>query len=304
MLSHLESRLADVLGSRLAAPFGGRVFVLPGPDETDEPALLVGVQRAEVLPSGFDSTRPEIVPGADDPRRVVRLRCSIRIEARESGDAGRAERLAALDAVLYELDSPDLRDASALAGGDDDDPGFVLSSQLPQAVVVENDDVNDDRPAAVLVEAEGWFWPPNAPGITGVPITSARVRAAVLPVALEPWPLDLRTGDEPLSLSLRFGAVGTMDLGGDEPATLPFGALAVRVVDAGGRPGAGTLTGGVAGPLASRILEVESGELSFDYGPPDEPARDRLVVSIAQPDTGDGVVIGAELARFLLEVAP
>jgi hypothetical protein len=170
--------------------------------------------------------------------------------------------------------------------------------------VVESDDLSDDRPAAVLVEAEGWFWPPNAPGITGVPIASARVRAAMLPVALEPWPLDLRTGDEPLSLSLRVGAVGTMDLGGDEPATLPFGALAVRVVDAGGRPGAGTLTGGTPGPQASRILTVESGGLSFDYAPPDEPTRDRLVVAIAQPDTGDGVVIGAELARFLLEVAP
>lgn len=303
MLSHLESRLADVLGNRLAAPFGGRVFVTPGPDLTDEPALLVGVQRAEVLPSGFDSTRPEIVPGADDPRRVVRLRCLIRIEARESSDGGREERLAALDAVLYELDSPDLRDASALAGADDD-PGFVLSGQLPQAVVVENDEVNDNRPAAVLVEAEGWFWPPEVPGITGVPITSALVRAALLPVALVPWPLDLRTGDEPLSLSLRFGAVGTMDLGGSEPATLPFGALAVRVIDAGGRPGAGTLTGGAAGPHSSRILAVESGALSFEYTPPAEPARDRLVVAIAQPDTGDGVVIGAELARFSLDVAP
>lgn len=300
MIADFESRLADVLGSRLAAPFAGRVFVSPGPPSSAVPALLVGVSRADVLPGDFGSTRPEPVPGADDPRRVVRLRCTVRIEARASGAGGRPERMAALDAVLYELDAPDLRTAVALRAPGD--PGFLLSSQVPQGVVV--DGAQPGQLPSVLLQAEGWFWPLHAPGAGGPAIRSALVRAALLPVGLEPWPLDLRAGGPPAELSVRLGAVGTMKLDGGEPSSLPFGALALRVVDAGGRAGAGTLAGGTAGPAGARIVALDAGAVAVQYLPPATPAKDVLVVAVARPDTGGGAAVGAELARFALDVAP
>lgn len=304
MLTHLESRLADVLGSRLPAPFRGRVFVAPGPSGATQPALLVGVSSAEVLPSEFGSNRrPEVVPGADDPRRVVRMRCTLRIQARASSGGGRSEEMAALDAVLYALDAGDLRDASALAAPGD--PGFLLASQVPRAVVVvDHDDPADRRVPAVLVDAEGWFWPPEVPGVTGEPIRAALVRVAQLPVALQPWPLHLRAGGGPVPLSIRLGAVGTMELEGGAPSSAPFGHLALLVLDAGGRPGAGSLTGGAAGPEGSRLVALDEGEARVAYVPPAERAHDRLVVAIAQPDTGGGAAIGAPLAEFALDVAP
>jgi hypothetical protein len=303
MLADLESRLADVLGGRLPAPFAGRVFVAPGPSGAGQPALLVGVSSAEVLPSEFGSARrPEVVPGADDPRRVVRMRCTLRIQARASSGGGRPEEMAALDAVLYELDAGDLRDASALTAPGD--PGFLLTRQAPRAVVVDHDDPTDRRLPAVVVDAEGWFWPPEVPGVTGEPIRAALVRMAQLPVALAPWPLNLRAGDPPVPLSIRVGSVGTMELEGGAPSSAPFGHLALRVLDAGGRPGAGSLTGGAAGPEGSRLVTVEDGEARVDYVPPAGRARDRLVVAVAVPDTGDGPVVGVELARFTLDVAP
>lgn len=184
MLTHYESRLADVLGDRLPSPFAGRVFVTPGPSGAGQPAVLVGVTSAEVLPTAFGSARrPEVVPGADDPRRVVRMRCAVRVEARASSGGGRAEAIAALDAVLYALDAPDLRDAGALEAPGD--PGFLLVGQVPRAVVVDADPPADGRLPAVLVDAEGWFWPPEAPGITGEPIRSARVRVTQPPDPIE-----------------------------------------------------------------------------------------------------------------------
>jgi hypothetical protein len=300
MIADLESRLADVLGSRLAAPLAGRVFVTPGPADTSEPALLVGVSRAEVIAENFGAARrPERVPGADDPRRVVRLRCAIRIEVRPADDGTRAQTMSALDALLYELDSPELRNASALSAVGD--PGFVLDGQLPEAVSVLPVDPTGDLPA-VEVRADGWFWPPNTPGITGVAITSALVRTAMLPVALAPWPLLIRAGDPSIPLTVRVGTAGTSRLTGGTPAVSPFGELAVRVVDAGGRPGAGTLSGGAAGPGDTRLIAVADDAAVIGYQPPDAPADDQLVVHVARADAGAGPTIGVELARFPLAV--
>jgi hypothetical protein len=296
MLSEYETRLADLLGSRLDAPFVGRVFVPPGPSAANAPALLSGLLDAVPLPESFGSRRPEIVPGADDPRRVVRLHTRVRVEVRASGAGGREQTMAGIDALLYLLDAPDLRDASALTSPGD--PGFALSRQLPTGVEL----APETGLPAVLVEAEGWFWPRNAPGITGRPILQAQVRMAQLPVALAPWPLAPGAGGDPMDLRVLVGAVGTVRLDGGVPAGLVFGALALRLIDAGGRPGAGTLTGGTAGPDGARIVTLDAGEATFTYTPPAEPARDVLVVCLARPDTGDGVAVGTELARFDLVV--
>lgn len=270
VLSHYEARLAAVLGGRLVAPFAGRVFVAPGPDgEPELPALLVSVPSAEVLSADFGASRPQVVSGANDPRRVLRMRCSVRIEAHA---ATRTERMAALDAVLYELDAPDLRDATALEAPGD--PGFQLSGQALLSVHTEP----DEKPAGVLLTAEGWFWPPNAPGITGAPITATPLRAALLPVVLEPWPLDLRAGDAPTPLLLRLGAAASVS------------EIALRLVD----NSTGQLAGGAAGPDNARIVPVADDSAQFQYVPPADPATDHLVVAMD----------GLELARFELAVRP
>lgn len=273
MLSHFEARLATVLSARLVAPFDGRVFVAPGPSGgPDLPALLVSVLTAEILSADFGAGRPQVVPGANDPRRVLRMRCTVQIEARASTTGGRAERVAALDAVLYELDAPDLRDATALEAPGD--PGFQLSWQAPVSVSTEP----GDQPASVLLTAEGWFWPPNAPGVTGVPIVATPLRAAILPVAIEPWPLDLRAGDAPAPLLVRLDAAASVD------------ELALRLT--GGA--AGHLVGGADGPGNARIVPLTNGSASFQYVPPVAPATDHLVVAMD----------GLELARFELAVRP
>lgn len=301
MLADLESRLADVLGSRLTGPLAGRVFVTPGPADTTQIAVLVGVRRAEVVEQGFGAARrPERVPGAADPRRVVRLRCAIRVEVRPGDHGTRAQTVAALDALLYELDGPELRGASALTGPGD--PGFALDGQLPEAVLIDPDTPGGAGLPAVELRAEGWFWPPNAPGVAGAPITAALVRTAALPISLRPWPLLIRAGDPAIPLTVRVGAAGASVLTGDTPAVSPFGALAVRVVDAGGRPGAGSLSGGAPGPGGSRLVAVIDDAAAIGYQPPDSPADDQLVVHVARADGGAGPAVGAELARFPLAV--
>jgi hypothetical protein len=274
VLSHYEARLAAVLGGRLAAPFAGRVFVAPGPDNEPElPALLVSVPSGEILSADFGASRPQVVPGANDPRRVLRMRCAVRIEAHA---ATRTERMAALDAVLYELDAPDLRDATALEAPGD--PGFQLSGQAPVSVHTEPNGGPTGEPAGVLLTAEGWFWPPNAPGVTGAPITATPLRAALLPVALEPWPLHLRAGDAPTPLLLRLGGAASVD------------EIALRLAQGA----AGQLAGGTAGPDNARIVPLADDSAAFQYVPPAAPATDHLVVAM------DGI----ELARFELAVRP
>jgi hypothetical protein len=299
MLADLETRLADVLGSRLGGPLAGRVFVTPGPADTTSTALLVGVTRVDAVEENFGAgRRPERVPGATDPRRVVRLRCAIRIEVRPGDADTRADTMAALDALLYELDAPELRSASALTAPGD--PGFVLDAQLAAAALVTPE--SNELPAVEL-RAEGWFWPPNTPGITGVAIASALVRTASLPIGLLPWPLLIRPGDPAVALTLRVGAAGTTVLTGDAQTASPFGELVVRVVDAGGRPGAGSISGGAAGPQGSRLVAVTNDTAALSYQPPGTPADDELVVSVARADTGAGPAVGIELARFPLAVS-
>ena len=122
MLLEFEQRLADVVGSRLPAPFTGRVDVAPGPDPTDEVRLILGVQSTTPLDADFLSHRDVRLPGSTDFRRVLKLRCVVGVEARTS--EGRSGQMSALDAALFVLDAPDFRDASALGDGDED-PGLL-----------------------------------------------------------------------------------------------------------------------------------------------------------------------------------
>lgn len=297
MLTDFESRLADFLGSGLPAPFTGRVEVAPGPAASNQPSITVAVVEARRLAPDFGSTRPEQAPGADDPRRVVRLDCDVAIEVRAATNQGRPQAIAGLDALLYELDRPELARTPTLESPADD-PGFVIES----LEVTSARTAPEEGLPRLLLHVVGWFWPPDAPGITGAPIAEARVRTVARPVDLAPWPLRLRAGDGSIALTLTTSAGGTTLLDGQGVAADSFGAVAVRVIDAGGRPGAGTLAGGDSGPPGSRLIALTDGTATVEYVPPAEAATDHLVVSVARPDTGDGAEIGIELARFSIEV--
>lgn len=287
MLSEFERRLADVLGARLPVPFRGGVDVAPGRDDAQ---VVLSVRHVEPLDEHLFGMRPEVVPGAPTQRRVVRLRCDIGLDVRVLTDQSRATQLRALDSVIYELDEPGFRSGARLQPTDGSDPGFLVQRMFISL---------SDPPQAITLRAEGLFWPPDVPGETGIPIERAQLRVSLQPVNLIPARPVLRAGGETAELAIDFGATGTMRVESEGRVTsLPFGAVVIAVEDAGGRPGAGTLSGGNAGPAGSRTIPVVGGQAAFQYTPPAGPALDHLVVSL---DDGEGG-IGIELGRFRLEV--
>ena len=287
MLSEFERRLADVLGARLPVPFRGGVDVAPGRDDAQ---VVLSVRHVEPLDEDLFGMRPEVVPGAPTHRRVVRLRCDVSLDVRLLTNQARSTQLRALDSVIYELDEPGFRSGARLRPTDGSDPGFLVQRMFVSL---------SDPPQSITLRAEGLFWPPDVPGETGVKIDFAQVRISVQPISLIPARPRLNAGGETIELVIEFGATGTMRIErGGRVTSLPFGAVVVGVEDAGGRPGAGTLSGGNAGPAGSRTIAVARGRAAFQYTPPAQPALDHLVVSL---DDGEGGV-GVELGRFPLEV--
>jgi hypothetical protein len=287
LLSEFERRLADVLGARLPVPFRGGVDVAPGRDDAQ---VVLSVRHVEPLDEHLFGMRPEVVPGAPTHRRVVRLRCDVGLDVRLLTNQSRATQLRALDSVIYELDEPGFRSGARLQPTDNSDPGFLVQRLFLSL---------SDPPQSITLRAEGLFWPPDVPGETGVPIERAQLRVSVQPVILIPARPRLTAGGETAELVVEFGATGTMRVErGGRVTALPFGSVVVAVEDLGGRPGAGTLSGGAAGPAGSRTLPVTAGRAAFQYTPPAEAVVDHLVVSL---DDGEGG-IGIELGRFPLEV--
>lgn len=294
MLTEFEQRLADVLGSRMPAPFTGQVEVAPGPAANNTVRLVVGVRATELMEPEFLAHRDVRLPGSEAFRRVVKLRCTVGVEAHTN--RGRPDQLRGIEAALFLLDAPDFRDGSALADGDD--PGFLIESLRLVGGAADFDTAA--KPAAVALVADGWFWPVGAPEQTGEAIREALVRAGFLPLLLEPARPRLVAGGDPVTLTLRMGAVGTMRLRGPdaELQNLPFGSLALALRDSGGRPGAGTLAGGAAGAEDIRLVALADDAATIVYTPPATPAADLLVVAMEDGEGGQG----SELARFRLEV--
>ncbi len=295
MITEFERRLADVLGPRLPAPFTGRVDVPPGTLGGNGPVLLVGVTHAQASEPHFGSHRPQVVPGGNDPRRVLRLTCTLSIEIRAGNNQNRRQQMLGLDALLYTLDAPDFRTGQALANGAPADPGFFIESLrvIDGAAAITPD--TDEAPVVVLLSAEGWFWPVGVAGQAGIVIGEIRLRGTALPLQVTPSRTHLVAGSDPVDLTVRVGAgtFGTFALP-DQPA-LPFGSLAFMVLGPGARPGKGTLTGNVDGLL---LVLLTNGEAVVEYQPPDEPAVDELVLML---DDGEGGA-GIEIARYTLVV--
>jgi hypothetical protein len=295
VIAAFETRLAEVLGARLPLPFRGRVTQPPLPAASANPDLLVSVEAAEPAQPDFGSVRPELAPGVNDPRRVVRLACDVAVRVRPGTGSGRAQQMAGLDAALYLLDAPDMRDGTALRSGGD--PGFLIERMAIVGLDSPADPADPEaEDFAVRLRADGWFWPAGEPGRTGAIITEIRVRGATLPVLVTPAAPELTAGGGPVELTITIGGFGTMiQRGRNAPVTtLPFGMLALTLEAPGGRPGLGTLTGGVAGQPGVRTVAVGEGVAQVNYAPPAEPAFEELIIALE----GEPGQIGLEIGRF------
>jgi hypothetical protein len=301
MITEFEERLADLLGARLPAPFGGRVAVSPGPVAGPGPSVLLAARALEVVEPDFGSGRLEVAPGSDDPRRVVRARCTVSVEVRPGSGQGRAQQMLGVDALLFELDAPAVRDGSALATGDPgDDPGFLIERMRVLLGQVPSDPQTEDAgPVALTLQVEGWFWPVGVAGEAGVEMR-IRLRQARLPLQVVPGRPDLVAGGPAVELTVELETTGTMGLDqrGAPPIPLPFGSIALSVMGPGGRPGAGTLTGGSDGNDGVRVVTVADGRASVTYEPPADAATDELLVGLGDGEGG----LGLELGRMALRV--
>ena len=293
MLTELEARLADVLGAALPAPFAGRVRRLGAPAPAGPgPVVRLGVRGWTPLEPDVFSTRPEPGAGAPTLRRVVRLRVDLGLDVATDPPGDRLGELAGADALLYALQDPGVRTASALVAPGDQ--GFRLDG-LELAPVGDEEDDPD-----VLVRAEGWFWPVGVAGQEGRAIAHALVREVRLPVRLL-LGAALEAGGAAVPCDLVFGAAGTLDVSADGLAAAPFGAVALRLLDAGGGPGAGVLGAAGSPPGPTVVAVVEGAGTTFTYTPPAAATREQLVV-LAHARNGADERIGMELARFDLVV--
>jgi hypothetical protein len=297
MLTELETRLAQVLGSRLDAPFAGRVVRRgAAAPNGNGPVVRVGVLEATPVDADLLSIRPEVVPGDDQLRRVLRLQVVLGLFVIPSQAGGVAQLLQGLDAVGYALDDPEVRSAAALEAPGD--PGFVLDSLLLEDLTTATADAEQPQ---VRLRANGVFWPVGAEGETGPAIERALVREVRLPMTLRPQGL-LEPGGGLVALQLSVGTTGTLRATAAATDTLPFGSLAVRLTDPSGGTGAGTLSGGSAGPDGTRLVAVDETGASVDYTPAAAPGTDIVVVSSHTRDSGGNDRVGMELARFEMAV--
>lgn len=296
MIADFEQRLADLLGARLPAPFTGRVQRAPAPAASAQPEVSLGVVSARSAQSGPAGRglgarqRFEVVPGAAEPRRVLRLAFDVAIAVQAASGAGRRQVLAGLEAAAYTLDTADVRDGSALAS--EDDLGFQVSRLELGELRVALD------PLAVpelLLAGEGWFWPVGQAGQAGVAIREIQARSVALPIQVEPARARLVAGGDDVLFTLRFG--GARQRIGAAPA-LPFGSVALALAGPGGRAGAGQLAGGAAGVAGVRLVTLVEGAATITYAPPADAAQDELVVAL---DDGAGG-LGVPLARIALPV--
>lgn len=285
MLSDFETRLADVIGSRLAAPLAGAVDVSPGRAAS---RIVLGITSAQRLDDDLLSLRAERVPGDVAPRRVLKLRCTVELDAKIPGGGGRADQMVAIENALYLLDDGSMRDGSALLPGDNSDPGFLIRSMTVTGSL---------PPQSITVDAEGFFWPKGTTGQSGPAIQQARIRSALLPLLLDPQPTALVAGGQATDFTITFGATGTTTLTKDAIQNSDYGTLVISVVDAGGRPGKGTLAGGNAGPGGTRIYPVSDGSVLLSYTPPAQPASEFLVITLDDSAGGPGIELGHFLIR-------
>jgi hypothetical protein len=303
MIAAFEQRLAAVLGSRLAAPFAGRVEVKPGTALPAGPRILVA--GTDMVPAGSDlgiARRPELTTQDSALRlRVLRLAVDVELRVVPSAPADRPEAIAGLDQVLYLLESADIAAGRALDAAPPADLGFRIARiSLIEARGPGPDDA--DGAAVVQVRAEGWFWPAGEVGEAGPEIAEVRMRAAILALRLVGARQPLVAGGAVATLRLESDAAGELRLRADAPPVpAAFGVLSLALRRGDGSPGAGSLGGGTAGPGGTRLVPLTATGAEFDYTPPGAAGSEELLVRLAD---SSGAARGTVLGRFALRTAP
>lgn len=294
MLEAFETRLATVLGASLAAPFAGRVTVAPDAANGAGPLIQLAVGTVRRLEPELGAFRQEQPPGLPTLRRVARLEAdvAIRVTPAGGGGGGRPQTVSGVDALLYLLDDLPFRSGTALVQPGDN--GFLL-----QSLRVTGASLPDDAGVArVDLTVSGWFWPLGEAGAAGIEIGEVQVRQFTLPVILHAPRMLAGAGVG--NLALEFARAGTLQVHADTVASVPFGQVRVSILSADGSPGAGILSGGVAGGPEAQMLDVGSGQVSFAYTPPFVPGLDILVLQAVRADGAAGM----EIARFDLPTEP
>jgi hypothetical protein len=291
VISDFETRLAETLGTRIAAPFTGRVDVAPGPAPDAAVRVILGVVSAQIVDESLGS-RPEVLPGDPVPRRAVRLRCTVAVET-NIATPDRAQQMDALQAALYALDDPDFRTGKALADGTD--LGFVIHELQPSTIVASlHLDPKDEPPPriGIKVVATGLFWPVGVKGKAGDLIGEIRLRGGIVPLEIAPSNPRLVAGGPAVELTIRFNTTA-LSIQENKTEKMPFGSIAVTLAGPGGKPGKGTLGGGVAGaPSTVRIIPVADNAATVIYTPPATPGSEELVVAFDNGEQGLGIEIG------------
>ncbi len=294
MIADFERRFAEVLGTRLPAPFTGRVDVPPGTLAGAGPVILVGATHVEAVEPQLGSRRPETVPGTNDPRRVLRLACDVSLHVIPDPTQAQVRQMQAIDALMYTLDAPDFRSGKALTGPAD--PGFLIQSlRIIDGNVAIPPTSPATPPVSLTLRADGWFWPIGVPGQAGITIGEIRIRGVTLPLEVSPPHPVLVAGGAAIDLTVHVGSFGTFRLHTPPLPPLPFGTLAFTLRGPGGRPGKGTLVGQVEGV---RLVDLTENQATVRYQPPAEAAEEELVIALDNGTNGPGIEIG----RFRLHV--
>lgn len=291
MLSEFEQQFQTTLRARLPAALRNEVQIATGaPSQT---GILFGVRALQPMRPEFRDRRSEVVPGAPEPRRVVRLRGQVALSfVPNDTNQVRGTLIEWLDRVLYALDTDDVRTGAAFAG-QAPDPGFRI-----HALLIENAELPLDihtaeaAPLVLTLALEGWFWPVGESGQVGVEIGEIRIRGVVHPITIQPAQPNLVANGPAVTLTIAVDARGTARVTASDLESAPFGTLAARLEKPDGTAGEGTLSGGAAGENGVRLLTVGDGAAAVTYTPPAAPATEVLILAVDDSATGSGLEIG------------
>ena len=295
MLSEFEQQFQTTLRTRLPADIRNQVQVSTGANS--QKGILVSVRSAQPVSDEFGTIRPEIAPGINLPRRVVRLRCLMDCSfVPVNNSQSRAVLMNWLDHVIYALDNTDVRTGEAFVGVEVD-PGFLI-----QSMSIETLDTpfaihaTDPDRLQLSLTADGWFWPVGEAGQAGIEIGEIRLRGAIYPVLLTPANPVLVANGPTIDLTITFEARGASRITASGLGSTGFGNVAVRLEKEDGTVGAGTLTGGTPGDNGIRLLAVTEDHIELSYTPPAVPGKDILLLSMDDNVSS----IGIDMARFAL----
>jgi hypothetical protein len=300
MLSGFEGRVVAVVADLLATRANVAVVRAGG-----SPAPLAdGSGRIEigVVSAGTDTDRA-FSPGGTlvwpaDSQRVVPLTAQVRASFTRKASGGQdaqllTARTALLDdvtLVLHGLDTAAAHGGTGLDGAAAD-PGFkVLGFDLAD-VTVAPAPVGAVQQAAVSYNSRLLVWPPGT--------TETPDRIAVVDAVVETLPLGI-TADPPVvtagsnALVRIYGVNGSRLVDADSDAREKV-RLAVGVRSDLPPADRGAISGGVPAAVAGfRIVPVTQPQTVVIYtAPAAGPAHEEVLVHLAQPAGGVGVVLGA-----------